>query len=101
MHATFPLWRRRRRRLGFRVGAAWLFAATISWTSAAGAAAVNSSADSSPIARPRVIVSSDIGGTDFDDFQSFVHLLVYADRVDLEGMVASPYGPARDRKKYI
>jgi len=27
-------------------------------------------------ARPRVVVSSDIGGTDFDDFQSFVHLLL-------------------------
>ena len=51
--------------------------------------------------RPRVIVSSDIGGTDFDDFQSFVHLLVYADTFDLEGMIASPYGPARDRKKHI
>lgn len=47
--------------------------------------------------RPRVIVSSDIGGTDFDDFQSFVHLLVYADRIDLEGMIASPWGEARDR----
>ena len=29
--------------------------------------------------RPRVIVSTDIGGTDPDDFQSMVHLLVYAD----------------------
>lgn len=51
--------------------------------------------------RPRVIVSSDIGGTDFDDFQSFVHLFVYADRVDIEGLVASPWGPARDRVKNI
>ena len=50
---------------------------------------------------PRVIVSSDIGGTDFDDFQSFVHLLVYSDRIDLEGMIASPYGPARNRAQYI
>ena len=52
-------------------------------------------------ARPRVIVSSDIGGTDFDDFQSFVHLLVYADRIDLEGMIASPWGAERNRKAHI
>jgi hypothetical protein len=52
-------------------------------------------------ARQRVIVSSDIGGTDFDDFQSFVHLLVYADAFDLEGMIASPWGPARNRKENI
>ena len=51
--------------------------------------------------RPRVIVSSDIGGTDFDDFQSFVHLFVYADLFEVEGLIASPYGPARDRKRYI
>jgi hypothetical protein len=51
--------------------------------------------------RPRVIVSSDIGGTDFDDFQSFVHLLVYADAIDLEGMIASPWGAARNRKENI
>ena len=45
--------------------------------------------------RPRVLVSTDIGGTDFDDFQSLVHLLVYADSVDIEGLVSSPYGPGR------
>src|SRR5262245_2657088 len=46
-------------------------------------------------ARSRVIVSTDIGGTDPDDFQSMVHLLVYADSLDLEGLVSSPYGPGR------
>jgi len=51
--------------------------------------------------RPRVIVSSDIGGTDFDDFQSFVHLFVYADYFDLEGLIASPWGAARDRVQNI
>jgi len=51
--------------------------------------------------RPRVIVSSDIGGTDFDDFQSFVHLLVYADAIDLEGMIASPWGDGSDRARHI
>jgi hypothetical protein len=45
--------------------------------------------------RPRVLVSSDIGGTDPDDFQSMVHLLVSADAFDLEGIVSSPYGPGR------
>jgi hypothetical protein len=42
-----------------------------------------------------VLVSTDIGGTDPDDFQSMVHLLVYADVFDLEGLVSSPYGPGR------
>src|SRR5262245_43765305 len=45
--------------------------------------------------RPRVIVTSDIGGTDPDDFQSMVHFLVYADMFDVEGLVSSPYGPGR------
>jgi hypothetical protein len=45
--------------------------------------------------RRRVIVSTDIGGTDPDDFQSMVHLLVYADAFDLEGLISSPYGPGR------
>lgn len=49
--------------------------------------------------RHRVIVSTDIGGTDPDDIQSMVHLLVYADVFDLEGLVSSPYGPGR--KKHI
>lgn len=43
--------------------------------------------------RPRVLVSTDIGGTDSDDFQSMVHLLLYADRFDIEGLVSSPFGP--------
>ena len=45
--------------------------------------------------RHRVVVSTDIGGTDPDDFQSMVHLLLYADELDLEGLVSSPYGPGR------
>jgi hypothetical protein len=46
-------------------------------------------------ARHRVIVSTDIGGTDFDDFQSLVHVLLYADVLDVEGLISSPYGPGR------
>jgi cellulose-binding protein len=45
--------------------------------------------------RPRVIVSTDIGGTDPDDFQSMVHFLVYSDMFDIEGLISSPYGPGR------
>jgi hypothetical protein len=44
-----------------------------------------------------VIVSSDIGGTDPDDFQSLVHLLLYTDVLELEGLISSPYGPGRLR----
>jgi len=45
--------------------------------------------------RRRVIVSTDIGGTDPDDFQSMVHFLLYADVFDVEGLISSPYGPGR------
>ena len=41
----------------------------------------------------RVLVSTDIGGTDPDDNQSVAHMLMYSDRFDLEGLVSSPsYG---------
>lgn len=49
--------------------------------------------------RFRVIVSTDIGGSDPDDFQSIVHYLVYADRFDTEGLIASP--PHAGRKEHI
>lgn len=45
--------------------------------------------------RYRVVVSTDIGGTDPDDFQSMVHLLVYSDVLDIEGLISSPFGPGR------
>ncbi len=45
--------------------------------------------------RPRVIVSSDIGGSDNDDYQSMVHLLLYADVLDIEGLLSSPPGAGR------
>ncbi|PKA98569.1 uncharacterized protein DUF5060 [Flavobacteriaceae bacterium MAR_2009_75] len=47
--------------------------------------------------KPRVLISSDIGGTDPDDFQSMIHLLMYSDAVSIEGLVASPYGPGRKK----
>jgi len=43
----------------------------------------------------RIIVLSDIGGTDYDDYQSMAHLLVYADTFDIEGIISSPYGDGR------
>ena len=49
--------------------------------------------------RPRVIVSTDIGGSDPDDFQSMVHLLIYSDVLDIEGLVSSP--PKGGRAKHI
>ena len=64
---------------------------TLSWSGVVAQAATSSGGE----ARPRVIVSTDIGGTDPDDFQSMVHFLVYADRFDIEGIVSSPYGPGR------
>jgi hypothetical protein len=47
--------------------------------------------------RHRVLVSTDIGGSDPDDFQSMVHLLVYSDLFDVEGLVSSSWGPGRAR----
>jgi hypothetical protein len=48
----------------------------------------------SPVpAKPRILVSTDIGGTDPDDNQSMTHLLMYSDRFEIEGLVSSPsYG---------
>jgi hypothetical protein len=45
--------------------------------------------------RYRVLVSTDLGGSDEDDMQSLVHLLLYADLFDIEGLIASPPGAGR------
>lgn len=45
--------------------------------------------------KPRVIISTDIGGTDDDDFQSLIHYLMYADRFHTEGLISSPHGRGR------
>ena len=58
-------------------------------------AAIESAGGAAANDRPRVIVSTDAGGTDYDDLQSLVHLFAYADRVEIEGLVSSPYGPGR------
>ncbi len=43
-----------------------------------------------PTPKPRVIVSTDIGGRDPDDYQSLIHFLLYADRFNIEGLISSP-----------
>ncbi len=49
--------------------------------------------------KPRILVSTDIGGTDPDDNQSMTHLLMYSDRFDIEGLVSSPsYGSGSARE---
>jgi len=45
--------------------------------------------------KPRILISTDIGGTDPDDFQSVIHLLMYADLFQIEGLISSPYGEGR------
>jgi len=43
--------------------------------------------------KPRIIISTDIGGTDPDDNQSMAHLLMYSNLFQIEGLVSSPsYG---------
>jgi len=43
--------------------------------------------------KPRILISTDIGGTDPDDNQSMAHLLMYSNRFRIEGLVSSPsYG---------
>jgi hypothetical protein len=49
--------------------------------------------------KPRVLVSTDIGGSDPDDNQSMTHLLMYSDRFQIEGLVSSPsYGTGSQRE---
>lgn len=41
--------------------------------------------------KPRVLISTDIGGTDPDDNQSMAHLMMYTDKIQLEGIVSTPF----------
>lgn len=47
-------------------------------------------AESAHVTKPRIIISTDIGGTDPDDNQSIIHLMMYSDCFDIEGLVSSP-----------
>ncbi|MDB4293228.1 DUF1593 domain-containing protein [Maribacter sp.] len=43
--------------------------------------------------KPRILISTDIGGTDPDDNQSMIHFLMYSDQFETEGLISSPsYG---------
>lgn len=50
--------------------------------------------------KPRVIVSTDIGGTDPDDNQSMIHLMMYSDLFHIEGLISSPYGNGRKKRPF-
>lgn len=45
--------------------------------------------------KPRILISTDIGGTDPDDNQSMIHLLMYANEFQIEGLVSSAFGNGR------
>lgn len=47
-------------------------------------------AQKSVVEKPRILISTDIGGTDPDDNQSMIHLLMYSDKFNIEGLVSSP-----------
>lgn len=40
--------------------------------------------------KPRILISSDIGGTDPDDNQSMTHLFMYSELFNIEGLISSP-----------
>lgn len=43
--------------------------------------------------KPRILISTDIGGTDPDDNQSMAHFLMYSNLFETEGLISSPsYG---------
>jgi hypothetical protein len=45
--------------------------------------------------KPRVVISTDIGGTDPDDFQSIIHLMMYSDLFNIDGLISSPFGDGK------
>ena len=51
---------------------------------------VGAASGTSSTGRQRIVVSTDIGGTDPDDNQSMVHLMMYSDKFDIEGIISSP-----------
>ena len=51
--------------------------------------------------RPRILISSDIGGTDPDDNQSMMHYLLYANEFDCEGLISSPSFGEGDKSEIL
>lgn len=56
---------------------------------------------SSSSGRSRIIISTDIGGTDPDDNQSIVHLFMYSDLFDIEGIISSPSAGAGSKAELL
>ena len=49
--------------------------------------------------KPRILISTDIGGTDPDDNQSMTHFLMYSHLFEIEGLVSSPsYGTGNKKE---
>jgi len=51
--------------------------------------------------KKRICISTDIGGGDFDDVQSMIHLLLYADMFDIECIISSMPRPGNKYWKEI
>lgn len=51
--------------------------------------------------KPRILISSDIGGTDPDDNQSIAHFLMYNNEFDTEGLISSPSFGNGDKKEIL
>jgi hypothetical protein len=65
------------------------------------AMAITAEARQKPYELPRVLISTDVGGTDPDDNQSVAHLLMYSNEFDLEGLVSTPsFGSGSTREIY-
>jgi hypothetical protein len=48
--------------------------------------------------KPRVIVTTDHGTADYDDIQSLAHLFIYADVLDIRGLIESEPRRSRDQR---
>lgn len=51
--------------------------------------------------KPRILISTDIGGTDPDDNQSLAHFLMYSNEFDTEGLVSSPSYGSGSKKEIL
>lgn len=51
--------------------------------------------------RPRILISTDIGGTDPDDNQSMMHFLLYCNEFECEGLVSSPSFGSGDKSEIL
>lgn len=59
------------------------------------------SAQKPVVERPRILISTDIGGTDPDDNQSMAHFLMYCNEFDTEGLVSSPSYGSGNKKEIL